>query len=595
MHQFQRPSRGEVLIVTSTIEGVWQIIPDADPPLQTRTSESSGEDKIVSIAAGQIGSAPTVKPRRKRVREKNIQAKDPSELKWLDPNWLDLLGVLVEGLIGVIRGKFVVQAHTIFDVNPPCTRCHSDKFVTKWSIRRNQSRNIKDAERNTKLVLIVLIVQRYFCSNCKKPFTPPLPFLADGHLSHTQRLDDQTKTLTLERQTSSALAVRTGLSRRAVQDIARKTAKTLPTPQEVFKKVTSDGKGHVVQIDDCHPSLGACTSFLLDGKPFHLLDGYSEAAIVEFLMTLDAEGRNNISVVVSDLAEFLLKLERRCFPCATVVADPYHVIRLLQKCFDEFLEPFEGAILAEYICALDDQRIVRPLRPKKGKRKKKVISEQNLSEMDIQKEEKNPRKPTAAEIRMLLHTRLGKTNDVQKKALTFLFTRFADVDAAYSYMQSVMLLFRTKEMVVDGRDASGLTTTAVKVIDARDASIELDKFEAMVPEHVRKGLVKFLDTCRKNRDVICAFWPIGWTNADIESQNDVIKEIDRAANGLQFEELRRRWLYGISMSAILGRDKEKVIGKKDGPQKKSTLELSTVPPPEPVPIEGKGGQLSLFG
>lgn len=578
--------------VTSTIEGVWQIIPDADPPLQTRTRESSGEEKIVSIASGQKGSAPTVKPRRKRVREKNIQAKDPSELTWLDPNWLDLPNVEVEGKIEETKRRNVVQAHTKFDTNPPCTDCHSNNCVTKWSIRRNQSRNIKDAERNTKLVLIVLIVQRYFCSNCKKPFTPLLPFLADGHLSHTQRLDDHTQALTLERQTSSALAVRTGLSRRSVQDIARETAKTLPTPQEIFRTVTADGKGHVLQIDNC----GERTSILLDGKPLELLPKYSEAAITAFFLTLDVEGLKNIICYVSDMAGFLLKLGRKHCPYATIVADPHHVVRRLLLNFDESLKPFQEAMLAEYIRAIDDQRIVRPPRPKKGKRKKKSRTEQNISETDTQEAENNAREPTAAEIRILLHTKIAETSEVQKKALKFLLKRFPLVRAAYGYIQRVMRLYHSKEMVTYGRDASGQRTTTMKVIDARDASIALNKFEAKLPEHVRKGLGKFLNTCRKNRDVICAFWPMGWTNADIECQNGIIRQIERAAHGsLEFEELRRRWLYGISMSAILGRDMEKVLGKKDGPQKKSTLELSTVPPPEPVPIEGKGGQLSLFG
>lgn len=157
-----------------------------------------------------------------------------------------------------------------------------------------------------------------------------------------------------------------------------------------------------------------------------------------------------------------------------------------------------------------------------------------------------------------------------------------------------MGLYHTAEMITCVRDSSGLRTNSLKVIDAKDASIELDKFEAKLPDSVRQDL-KFLDTCRKNRDVICAFWPMGWTSGDIESQNGIIKEIDRAAHGIhKFEELRRRWLYGLSMSAILGSEKERVLGKKNGPQKKSTLELSKVPPPEPVPVEGKGGQLSLF-
>jgi hypothetical protein len=74
----------------------------------------------------------------------------------------------------------------------------------------------------------------------------------------------------------------------------------------------------------------------------------------------------------------------------------------------------------------------------------------------------------------------------------------------------------------------------------------------------------------------------------------VITDIDRAAHGLEFEELRRRWLYARSMTAILGREKELVLGQKEGPQKKNILALSKLPPPEPVPVEGAFGQLSLF-
>jgi hypothetical protein len=172
--------------------------------------------------------------------------------------------------------------------------------------------------------------------------------------------------------------------------------------------------------------------------------------------------------------------------------------------------------------------------------------------------------------------------------------RFPDVRAAYCYLQRVMRLYRTAKIVAYGRDVPGLRTTTVKVIDPKGASRELNKFEARLPPHVRDGLSKFLETCRKNRDVICGFWPTGWTNAEIESQNDVITDIDRAAHGLEFEELRRRWLYARSMTAILGREKELVLGKKEGPQKKNIHELSKVPPPEPVPVEGAFGQLSLF-
>jgi transposase len=287
------------------------------------------------------------------------------------------------------------------------------------------------------------------------------------------------------------------------------------------------------------------------------------------------KGRENVTCYVSDMAEFLLRLGREYYPCATIVADPYHVVRRLLERFDELLRPFEDAMLLEYICAIDDQRIVRPVRPRKVRRKKSSRTEENLSETDNKEEEEKIRRRTAAEIRILLHTKIGETNETHKKAVRSLLKRFPDVQAAYYYLQCVMHLYHTK-------------------VSAAEASRALDKFELKLPLHVREALNTFLNSCRKNRDVICAFWSVGWTNAEIESQNGVIKGIDHVARGLEFEELRRRWLYGRSMSAILERGKEKVLGKKKGPPKKSIRELNKMPPPEPVPVVGGYGQYSLF-
>ena len=562
--------------------------PDTDSPLQEQTRKPPGTEKIGSIS-DQISSAPPiVKPKAKRTRkrEKNFMARDPSELKELDPKWLDLPEVEAEGTIEETMKRIVVQAHTKFDPMPPCTHCDSNTSVTKWSIR-TKPRNIRDSERNTKLVLIVLIVQRYFCNSCNQPFTPRLAFLAGGNLSRTKRLSSHTQELTLQRRTTTDIAVLTGQTRRIVQLEAQELAKTLPTPQEFFLRVTSDGRGHVIQIDNAHPSLGECTSILLDGKPFWLLPAYNEDIIAEFFRTLDVKGRENVTCYISDLAGFLLRIGREFFPNAIVVADPHHVVRRLQLCFDKFLKLSQDAIVAEYITAIDDKRIVRPPR---RKRKRVKSPQENLSKANHKEEQK---KPTFAEIQILLHTRLRRTTQVQRKALKLLLKRFPSVRAAYCYMQRVMRLYHTSEIDIHKRDASGLRISTKKVIKAKDASVVLDRFEAKLPEHVRKGLRKFLRSCRKNRDVICAFWPTGWTNAEMESQNSVINGIDSAGRGVEFEELRRRFVHGESLSVILKRADKKVLNKTEGPQKKSIRELKDVPPPEPVPIMGPGGQQSF--
>jgi transposase len=260
------------------------------------------------------------------------------------------------------------------------------------------------------------------------------------------------------------------------------------------------------------------------------------------------------------------------------VADPYHVIRLARQAFDEFLKPFMKDILNAYISAIDENLIVRPTRRlvKKGWLDTGGHPQETLSETDgIKEDEKKVRRRTAAEIRSLLHTKIGEMNETAKKAVRYLLERRPDVAVAYYYLQSVMHLYHVQ-------------------ISAAEASIKLDKFQSKLPQHVRDGLSTFLTRCREDRDAICAFWSSGWTNSEMEAQSKVINQIYAAAYGCGFKELRRRWLYGESDSVILGRDKEKVLITKKGPEKKGIREIKKMPRPEAVPIEGPGGQLSLF-
>lgn len=321
----------------------------------------------------------------------------------------------------------------------------------------------------------------------------------------------------------------------------------------------------VIQIDDAHPSNGTNTAILLNGKPLELLETYDKAAIEEFFKSLD--NRETVRIYISDLAPFLLILGRTYFREALIVADPYHVVLHLFDCFDLLLEPLEAKMLTEYIRAIDDGRLIRPIRAKKAK-----------SKQTSKKTKAITKAPTFAEIRILLRTKINKLDDVQRIAAKFLIEGFPDVRAAYFYLQRVQALYHTR-------------------ISPADASKALDKFEAKLPPQVAQCFWKLLDLCRQNRDTICAFWACGWSNSEAEAQNGVINDIDRRGRYLKFPELRRRWLYGRSASTILGRSQQSFRSdekEKTGPPKKKIRELRTLPSPEPVPVVGLGGERWLF-
>jgi transposase-like protein len=233
-------------------------VPDTDLAAKEPARKPTGSEEIGSISDRFANATPIVEAKvtRKKKHEKNISAVHPSKLEWASPDCLNLPEIEAEGIIveepeteaevniaekktKVSKMRTLMQAHTKFASMPPCTHCGPNTHVTKADIRE-KARNIQDTERNGIPLLIVLIVQRYYCSSCKKTFTPRLAALAGGKFSRTQRLFIKMQSLTFQRRTTSDIAVLTSLSRRLVQNLTLEAAKSLPTPQEVFLKVTTE-------------------------------------------------------------------------------------------------------------------------------------------------------------------------------------------------------------------------------------------------------------------------------------------------------------------------------------------------------------------
>jgi transposase len=499
-------------------------------------------------------------------RQKTYESKPKSELVPLPQDWLHIDGVEVEGIIAETDRLIVVQARTCNSAMPLCPTCKSNSAVIKWATRPI---DVHDTERNGKLVWIVLLRQRFKCETCGT-FTPPLPFLDGRRKRRTARLGDRTRRLVNDRRTTSDVAVDTGMSRRTVQIIAVENGRGRHTPQEVFRRATlTKNAACVINIDDSHPSLGACTAILLNGKPLQLLEHYNIDAVESFFISLPAEGRDKVLVYVSDTAPFLLRLGRKYFRNARIVADPYHVIRKALECFDPILKDFETSILERYSGAIKEGSLVRPI---VGRGRKEQESTDSIGQI------KRPNDPKIGEIKLLLHTKAGELQAEHRAAVDFLLAAFPDLRPAYFYLQGVMGLYHRR-------------------ISANKASRRLDKLSEKLPATLKLRFKKFLKYSLKHRQAICEFWRCGWTNAEVEAQNGVIANIDDCGRGLKFPELRRRWLYGRSASATLDglrMSSSSKLDEKAGPKKKGIRELRTLPPPSPVPISGPQGQIWLF-
>ena len=69
--------------------------------------------------------------------------------------------------------------------------------------------------------------------------------------------------------------------------------------------------------------------------PNVLIKGYKRHSDIESTL-MSYKGRENVKVVCMDLSSGYRSIVRRCFPRAKIVADRFHVIRLVLYHFMEF-------------------------------------------------------------------------------------------------------------------------------------------------------------------------------------------------------------------------------------------------------------------
>ncbi|HFE6374112.1 TPA: ISL3 family transposase, partial [Legionella pneumophila] len=100
-----------------------------------------------------------------------------------------------------------------------------------------------------------------------------------------------------------------------------------------YKKIATRSCPRVLGLDEhsFNRKVGYATTFcdLAKHKIFDVVEGRSEKDLEGYLNTL--EGKEKVQVVCIDLSSSYRKLIRRYFPNAMIVADRFHVIRLLNQ------------------------------------------------------------------------------------------------------------------------------------------------------------------------------------------------------------------------------------------------------------------------
>ena len=342
---------------------------------------------------------------------------------------------------------------------------------------------IKDAPIRDKEVILKITKRRFYCKNCKKPFTEPVTGIVKGrrstvrfrkHVFWCASNYQDLKRVMRKCKCSSWMAYT------AFYEHAELEVRKLQNPW-----------GKTVGIDE--------HSFIRNQKYGHrefatVFVDYNKSRIREVVLgrypadywedgnLLKIKGRDNVKNVIIDFAPSMRSFARSFFPNAKIIADKFHLVRLANHAV-------------------------------------------NLKRLETIKDPKNPFFTSRKNpFRKMLLTNAKKLHFVQVRSLMYVFDRQPELQAYY----------RVKEMIHELYRIRGYNRARKHFINITDfiASLKMD------------GLKSLRRTLMSWREEILNYFRRRVTNGKTEGFNRKAKLIQRQAYGFRkFENYRLKLIY----------------------------------------------------
>ena len=205
-----------------------------------------------------------------------------------------------------------------------CKHCQGDRLT----IKATHQRTLKHTRLGNQVMTLHLRVPKYYCQHCRRYFRHPFVGIRPRYrASEAYRMEvfeahdggvTQRK-LSRTHRISPATVERWyqhHIGQKRLELSNRPCPRVLGIDEHFFTRK----KGYATTFVD-----------LKNHKVFDVKLGRSELGLRPYLRSL--EGRDNVQVVVMDLSETYRSIARRCFPGATIVADRFHVVRLINHHF----------------------------------------------------------------------------------------------------------------------------------------------------------------------------------------------------------------------------------------------------------------------
>lgn len=219
-------------------------------------------------------------------------------------------------------GYYKAQKTSKFEVCPKCA-------TPSYSIYDHRNVTIRDEPIRRKAVFLLIKKRRFWCKACRKPFMEPISGITKGHRS-THRFKrglqwacDHFTDLNKVREAYKC--AKSTLYKAHYEILGQKQkARTYPLPKQLGIDEHSIRKPKYKSTE--------YSTIVVDHKNrkiYDLFEGRSKEAIDNAFEKMN--GKDNVEVVTMDMSPTYRSAMRRHFPNATIVADRFHVQRMMNR------------------------------------------------------------------------------------------------------------------------------------------------------------------------------------------------------------------------------------------------------------------------
>lgn len=225
--------------------------------------------------------------------------------------------------------------HVKYTLKVKCIHCKSTELRNK----DKRTRRIKHVPIGGRNTFIEIVSRKYQCLKCKRYFFHALPGVGKyqrateklkKYVSKLHRNGINQKCLANDLKMGSATAERWYHQCYQLED-RKASNRHCPRVLGIDEHFFSRGKRFATTLCD-----------LSKNRVFDLLPGRNRTEIHSELLSL--KGRLEVRVICMDLSNNYRKIAKEYFPNAMIVADRFHVIRLVNHAFMEAYKQFEPSI-----------------------------------------------------------------------------------------------------------------------------------------------------------------------------------------------------------------------------------------------------------